>query len=92
MLQIGNVVPRDVEVSLIHIHREGQGVEILQVRTARIDDHLTSALVRQAEDLVERRSITQQMVRELGERLLAFADEDVVGASGEVRLGVIGGV
>ena len=38
MLQIGNVVPRDVEVPLIHIHREGKGVEILDLRAVRIVD------------------------------------------------------
>src|SRR2546426_864580 len=38
VLQIGNVVARDVEVPLIDIHRKGQGIEILDLRAIRIVD------------------------------------------------------
>ena len=70
--------------------RKRQRVQVLQVGPPRSDDQLTVPLERQAQDGVEVCRLAQQMVDNLAERLLALADQHVVCAGVDVRLGVVG--
>ena len=72
--------------------RERQRVELLQVRSARIDDHLTAALERQSEDRLRLDRLAEQVIDQLAQGLLTFADQHIVRACLEVRLRVVGRV
>ena len=72
---------------------ERQAVQVFEIGPAGIHLDLSVAGEREALDVLERRRrIAEEDIEEVTKGFFAFADQDVVGAGRQIRLGVVGGI